>query len=165
MSHQLREALSRSYASESKDSERRKAFALEAEEEGYTQLAKLFRAVSIGKAIHARRYLLSMRGKIGKTRENLENARQSEDQTVREYPERIKQAEASGIRQVKEAFSHARDVNKEYADMFSEAMADLLVDREAVYCVCQICGHISIGSAPRNCPICYAVQKKFKRIQ
>jgi desulfoferrodoxin-like iron-binding protein len=32
--------------------------------------------------------------------------------------------------------------------------------KKAIY-VCQICGHVEFGTAPENCPICYASKEKF----
>ena len=62
--------LAYAFAGESKASVRNEAFARKADLEGYSQLARLFRAVSEAESVHARRYLLLMRGKIdrGKSR-------------------------------------------------------------------------------------------------
>jgi rubrerythrin len=57
--------LAYAFAAESKASVRNAAFAQKAEIEGYTQIARLFRAVSEAESVHARRYLMLMRGRIG----------------------------------------------------------------------------------------------------
>ncbi|MBW2709993.1 MAG: rubrerythrin family protein, partial [Deltaproteobacteria bacterium] len=66
--------LAYAFAAESKATIRNEAFAKKAETEGYTQIARLFRAISDAESVHARRYLELMRGKIGSTEENLETA-------------------------------------------------------------------------------------------
>lgn len=59
--------------------------------EGYPQIVHLFKAISEAESVHARRYLLLMRGKIGSTEENLETAFQNEIKAnVEEYPKLIK---------------------------------------------------------------------------
>ena len=64
-----------------------------AEMVGYQQIRLLFRAVSEAESVHARRYLMLMRGKIGSTEENLETAFQNKIKAnVEEYPRLIKTA-------------------------------------------------------------------------
>jgi rubrerythrin len=43
-------------------------------------------------------------------------------------------------------------------------MSNMLVDREANYFVCQVCGYVSEDEAPDNCPVCGAVKGKFKQV-
>jgi rubrerythrin len=31
--------------------------------------------------------------------------------------------------------------------------------------ICNVCGYIAKGAVPENCPVCQAVQKKFKTLQ
>jgi rubrerythrin len=164
MSEKTQENLSYAFAAESKASARNIAFALKAQEEGYPQLAKLFRAIADGEATHARRYLFSMRGKIGTSQENLKEAHRNEHAAAAEFQRLVKEAGEDGPPQVKKAFSHARDVDKENADLLGKAMEDMLVSDTTDYYVCQICGHISEDSPPKNCPICHAVQTRFKRV-
>ena len=103
--------LAYAFAAESKASARNETFALKAAMEGYTQIARLFRAVSDAESVHARRYLLLMRGKIGSTAENLETAFQKEIKAnVEEYPKLIKDAAAEDQKAALKAFSQSRDV-------------------------------------------------------
>jgi rubrerythrin len=164
MSNRTQENLADAFAAESRASARNKAFALQAEEEGYPQLAKLFRAIADGEATHARRYLLSMRGKIGTTRVNLEEAYQNERAAASEYQRLVKEAKEDGPSQVVKAFSHARDVDREHAEFLKKAMIDMMASGTTDYWVCQICGHVSEDAPPKRCPICHAVQTRFKRI-
>jgi rubrerythrin len=165
MSDNTRKNLDFAFAAESKASARNLAFALKAEQEGYAQLARLFRAVADAQSVHAYRYLLSMRGKIGSTQENLDRSYWNEFRaSTEDYPRFLRDAEKDGNRPVRKAFSHARDVNAQHAELFREATKDMLLGSEAEFYVCQICGHISLDSIPENCPVCHAVRGRCKRM-
>jgi rubrerythrin len=165
MAEKTEKNLAYAFAAESKASIRNEAFARKADMEDYTQIASLFRAVSEAEAVHARRYLLLMRGKIGSTEENLETAFQNEIKAnVDEYPKLIKDASDEGKDGVLKAFSQSRDVESRHAELYKKAMNDMLSDRRTEYYVCQICGYIGEDEAPENCPVCGAVKSKFKRV-
>lgn len=165
MSEKTEKNLAYAFAAESKASIRNETFAKKAEVEGYPQIARLFRAVSDAESVHARRYLMLMRGKIGSTEENLDAAFHNEIRAnVDEYPKLIRDASDEEESGVLRAFSQARDVESRHAELYKKAMNDMLSDREAVYYVCQVCGYVSEEKAPDNCPVCGAVKSKFKRI-
>lgn len=165
MSDKTEKNLAYAFAAESKASARNATFARKAEMESYSQIARLFRAVSDAESVHARRYLLLMRGKIGSTEENLETAFQNEIKAnVEEYPKLIKDASDEGNRSVFKAFSQARDVESLHAELYKKALNDMVSDRETDYFVCQVCGYISEDQPPQKCPICGAVKDKFKRV-
>jgi rubrerythrin len=157
--------LSYAFAAESKAAIRNEAFARKADSEGYAQIGRLFRAISDAESVHARRYLLQMRGKIGSTEENIEKAFQNEIKAnVEEYPKLIKDASDEGKESVLNAFSQSRDVESRHAQLYKKAMNDMLADRETEYYVCQVCGYVSEDEAPDNCPVCGAVKGKFKLV-
>ena len=100
--------LALAFAAESKAAARNSAFAQKAAHEGYGQIAALFRAVSEAEAVHARRYLMLLRGKVGSTEENLEAAFQSEIKAnVEEYPKLIQDAAGEENESALTAFSQA----------------------------------------------------------
>jgi rubrerythrin len=166
MSGKTQKNLAYAFAAESKASVRNDAFARKADAEGYAGIARLFRAVSEAESVHARRYLMLMRGKIGSTEENLEAAFQSEIKAnVDEYPSLIKEATEEGDEAALKAFSHARDVEDRHAELYKKAMNDMLSERETIYYVCQVCGYVAEDEAPENCPVCGAVKGKFKKIE
>jgi rubrerythrin len=157
--------LAYAFAAESKASARNEAFSLKAAMEGYAQIARLFRAVSNAESVHARRYLLLMRGKIGSTAENLETAFQKEIQAnVEEYPKLIKDAAAEDQKAALKAFSQSRDVESFHAQLYKRAINDMVADRETDYYVCQVCGYINEDDAPDKCPVCGTVKEKFKQV-
>ncbi len=165
MSAKTEKNLAYAFAAESKASIRNATFARKAEMESYSQIARLFRAVSDAESVHARRYLLLMRGKIGSTEENLESAFQNEIKAnVEEYPKLIKEAADDGNSSVLKAFSQARDVESLHAELYKKALNNMVSDRETDYYVCQVCGYIAENEAPDNCPVCGAVQDKFRNV-
>jgi rubrerythrin len=166
MSSKTQKSLAYAFAAESKASVRNDAFARKADAEGFAGIARLFKAVSEAESVHARRYLMLMRGKIGTTEENLEAAFQSEIKAnVDEYPNLIKEATDDGEEAALKAFSHSRDVEDRHAELYKKAMNDMLAERETIYYVCQVCGYVAENEAPQNCPVCGAVKGKFKKIE
>jgi rubrerythrin len=166
MSNKTQKNLAYAFAAESKASARNDAFARKADAEGYASIARLFRAVSEAESVHARRYIMLMRGKIGSTEENLKAAFESEIKAnVEEYPYLIREATEEGEESALKAFSHARDVEDRHAELYKKAMNDMLAERETVYYVCQVCGYVAEDEAPQNCPVCGAVKAKFKKIE
>lgn len=165
MSEKTEKNLALAFAAESKASVRNEVFAKKADRDGYPQIARLFRAVSDAESVHAHRYLLLLRGKIGSTEENLEAAFQNEIKAnVDEYPKLIKDASGEGKENVVKAFSQSRDVESRHAELYKKAMNDMLSERETTYFVCQVCGYVSEDEAPEKCPICGAVTGKFKKV-
>jgi len=165
MSGKTEKNLAYAFAAESKASVRNAVFARKAEMEGYPMIACLFRAVSNAEAVHARKYLLLMRGKIGSTEENLETAFQNEIKAnVEEYPKLIKDAAGEGNKGVLRAFSQSRDVESRHAELYKKALNNMVSDRKTEYFVCQVCGYISEDEAPDKCPICGAIKEKFKQV-
>lgn len=158
--------LAYAFAAESKAAIRNDAFAKKADKDGYAQIARLFRAVSDAESVHARRYLLLMRGKVGSTEENLDTAFHNEIKAnVEEYPKLIKDATDENSEGALRAFSNARDVESRHAELYKKAMNDMLADRETRYYVCQVCGYVSEDDPPGNCPVCGAVKAKFKLVE
>jgi rubrerythrin len=165
MSGKTEKNLAYAFAAESKAAARNDAFARKAEAEGYVQVGRLFRAVSEAESVHARRYLMLMRGKVKSTEENLEAAFNNEIRAnVEEYPKLIKDASDEGIDNVAKVFSQARDVESLHSQLYKKAMNDMLAERESEYHVCQVCGYIAEGEAPETCPVCGSVKGKFKKV-
>lgn len=158
--------LAYAFAAESKAAARNEAFARKADAEGYAAIGRLFRAVSDAESVHARRYLMLMRGKIGSTEENLQKAFENEIKAnADEYPNLIKNASEENEEGALKAFSQSRDVESRHAELYKRAMSNMLAERETRYYVCQVCGYVSEDDAPERCPVCGAVKGKFKRIE
>jgi rubrerythrin len=84
------------FAGESQANRKYLAFAKKAEEEGYRQIAKLFRAAAEAETVHALNHLRELGG-IKSTRENLEAAINGETYEFQKmYPEFIEDAKKKG---------------------------------------------------------------------
>jgi rubrerythrin len=156
------DALQQAYAGEAKAALRLKVYAQKAQEEGYPQIAKLFRVIARSEEIHGARALRVLK-EIKSTEENLAESFQSE-QGVAEvaYGQFVKEAEAEGNRAAVLHFSQSRDVEEGHAKLYKEAMNHLQEGREAAYHVCTVCGYVVDGLLPENCPICGALREKFE---
>ncbi|HHU86408.1 MAG: rubrerythrin family protein [Pelotomaculaceae bacterium] len=156
--------LKEAFAGESQANRKYLAFAKKADEEGYTSVAKLFRAASEAEAIHAYSELKAMGG-IKTTAENLQTAIDGEtyEFTVM-YPGFIRDAEEEAANQAKRAFSLANEAEKVHAELYRKALAALEKKEDLEYFLCTVCGYIHENSAPDKCPICGAMAKAFKNV-
>jgi len=162
------ENLQAAFAGESQANRKYLFFAEKAEQEGYKQIAKLFRAAADAETVHARNHLKVMQG-IKSTRENLLAARDGENYEFREmYPNFIKQAEAEGANKAKDSFDLANKVEQVHYRLFEAVLGKLekgeAIGEKPIY-VCQFCGNTVVGEAPQKCPICGAPRKMFKLIE
>ncbi len=161
----LEKSLRDAFAGESKASIRNQAFARKAQQEGYPQIARLFRAVSEAERIHASEYLKYMEGAIGPTEDNLKTAFENEIKAKTQiYPPLIKQALDEHREDVAASYSRARDVEERHAKLYKDALAALASEQDIEYHVCQICGYVFDGEPPEACPVCRASKKYFKKI-
>lgn len=155
------ENLSKAFKEESAAAVRVKIYADKAEEEGYPDMAKLFRAVAQSEAIHARNNLRLLNS-IKDTEENLYDsfAREKEVAHV-SYSDYIAQAEQEGIENAARELEWSRDVEKIHAILYEEALEHMLADTDPTYYICEPCGYISDGIIPDRCPVCGAPAKLF----
>jgi len=152
------------FAGESQANRKYLAFAKQAEKEGYSQVAKLFRAAAEAETVHAHTHLKNMGG-IKTTRENLETAIAGETHEFKHmYPQMIKEAEEEGRNAVKRSFQFANDVEKVHAELYQKALDNLESLEEADYYICSVCGYTVENHAPDKCPICNAAKKAFQRV-
>jgi rubrerythrin len=158
----IQEALNQAYAGESKAALRLKVYAQKAEDEGYKQMARLFRVISFSEEIHGARALRVLR-EIKGTEENLAASFESEKKVAEvAYDQFVKLAEEAGNKEAVLHFSQSRDVEETHAKLYKEAMAHFMEERETTYYVCNVCGYVSDGVLPDECPVCGANAKQFK---
>ncbi len=161
MMDEVKEALRQSYTGESKAALRLKVFAEKAEREGYAQIAKLFRVIAFSEEIHGSRCLRSLR-EIKSTEENLAESFESETRVAGvAYDEFIKLANREGDETTAMILSQNRDVEETHAKLYKEAMANMMEERETDYHVCKVCGFVSDGVLPDECPVCGAGKEQF----
>lgn len=151
------------FVAESQAHLRNLAFAMKAEQEGYTQMASLFRAIGEAEAVHAFNHLRLL-GAVSGTQENLESAFERENLASDSYPGFIKEASEEDNAHVTRIFTYSRDVEKGHAKLYKKALQHMIAESETDYYVCQVCGYVSDGTLPDQCPICGAPKEKFKNV-
>ena len=140
------------------------AFARQATIDELPQIAKLFRAIAAAEEVHAYNSLRYL-GLVRDTQENIDTAFQRENLAeTKMYPKFIADANEEDAPEVALSFSQARDVDGVHGKLYQKAAQHLTVDTETTYYVCQVCGYVSDGVLPDQCPICGAPKTKFKTV-
>jgi rubrerythrin len=158
------ENLKAAFAGESQANRRYLAFARKAEEEGFTQVAKLFKAAAEAETVHALNHL-RITNQIRSTLKNLEIAVSGETfEFEKMYPEYINTAKQEENKQAAWTFNIANQVEQIHAKLFVKAM-DALKNKKPMdkvdYYVCGVCGNTVEGEATDKCPICGAPKETF----
>lgn len=161
------ENLKDAFAGESQANRRYLAFARKAEEEGLTQVARLFRAAAEAEAVHALNHLRVM-GEIKSTTENLDAAVSGETFEFKKmYPEHLSIAKKEGNNQAVWSFDVASKVEQVHASLFQKANEALRNNKNlgnVDYYVCIVCGNTIENTPPEKCPICGAPKTKFFKV-
>jgi len=159
------ECLREAFAGESQANRRYLAFAAKADQEGYPQVAKLFRAAAEAETVHAHNHLRALKG-IGNTQENLQEAVAGETHEFKTmYPEMIEVAKAEGNKEAERTFHYANEVEKIHAQLYQKLLDNLGTSQETYpYHVCPVCGYTAEGEPPETCPVCGTKGKMFKKI-
>ncbi len=167
MDKKTRNNLYVAFVGEAKAHHRLLAFARKADDEGYPQIAKLFRAVAAAEGVHAERHLrLLGEAVVQSTEENLQSSFERET-TVNEvyYPQFIREAEEEGGEKAAVlTFSQARDVEKGHAALYKRALNSMLRDETHDYYICQVCGYVAERDVPDQCPVCGAKREQFRLV-
>ncbi|MEJ5300825.1 MAG: rubrerythrin family protein [Thermodesulforhabdaceae bacterium] len=165
MKTQTRKNLEVAFVGESKAYFRLLSFAKKAEEEGYPQIALLFRAVAEAEAVHARNYF-SLLEDVGSTEENLKRSFENETfASELAYPDMIKQAWQDEDKAAIWWFTAARNADERHAKLYKYALDHVISERMTVYHVCTHCGWIEDGFLPETCPNCGKSREWFKKIE
>ena len=157
----IQEALNQAYIGEAKAALRLKVYAQKAKDEGYKQMARLFRVIAFSEEIHGARALRVLK-EVKSTEENLAASFESEKKVTEiAYDSFVKLAEEAGDKAALLHFSQSRDVEETHAKLYKQAMADFMEERETSYFVCKVCGYVADGTLPDECPICGAKKEQF----
>jgi rubrerythrin len=104
--------LKAAFAGESQANRKYLFWAEKAEKDGFTQVARLFRAIAEAETVHARNHLQALNG-IGDTTKNLQEAISGEFyEFSKMYPEFIKQAQADNDKRAQLSFNYANQVEQ-----------------------------------------------------
>ena len=162
------ENLGEAFAGESQANQRYLAFARKAQQEGYTQVAKLFRAAAAAETVHAQNHFRTMDG-VEDTLENLKAAAEGEAEEFREmYPGFIEKAKEEDENDARTSFTYANKVEKIHHKLYEQAMdavegGEDLPEKDMY--VCTQCGNTVEDEAPESCPICGAPRKDFMLVE
>jgi rubrerythrin len=134
--------LKEAFAGESQANQKYRAFALRAEQDGFPNIARLFRTTAEAERIHAEGHLRALDA-ILSTAENLKAA-------------------IAG-----ETYGYAVKVEAVHAKLYQCALDAVLQGRdlqETKFYLCPVCGHIEFGKPPETCPICGAKGTRFTQV-
>jgi len=161
------ENLKAAFAGESQANRKYLAFAKKAEQDGFPQVAHLFRAAAAAETVHAHNHLRAMGG-IKSTIENLKEAIGGEFYEFTDmYPDFIKTATQEGVQAATVSFNYANKVEKIHGKLYEKALESANESKDIKineFFVCQVCGYTAEGEAPDVCPVCGAPKEKFKKI-
>jgi rubrerythrin len=152
------------------------AFAEKSDQEGYFQIASLFRAAAKAEGIHANNHEVEIKrlggtaqAKMEKTdvestKENLEAAIKGEtyERDVM-YPDFYKQARAVGDAGAVQTFNYARGAETEHAALFTNALGNMATMRVkgVTYYVCTVCGYTTTNMDFAKCHTCFSSKDKY----
>lgn len=173
--------LLKSFAGESQASRRYKMFADKAQEEGFEQIAAIFRETALNEDEHARIFFGFLEGGmveitatypagvVGSTAENLaEAAGGEEEEWSILYPEFARVAEEEGFKKIATHFKLIAGVEEthmnRYRKLYEEVINGKVFEKnEEIDWVCRECGfHHKGKKAPKNCPNCQKPQGYFE---
>jgi rubrerythrin len=165
MDERIKDAFYEAYVGEAKAALRLKIYADKAEQEGYLPIAKLFRVIARSEEVHGERCLRMLR-EIKSTEENLKASFESEVQVAGvAYEQFIKLATEEEDETANSIFSQSRDVEDGHSKLYKEAMNHLMEERETTYYICGVCGYVSDGLLPDECPVCGAKKEEFFKFE
>lgn len=161
------EALKAAFAGESQANRKYTAFAAQAENDGFPQAARLFRAAAEAEAIHAANHLKALKA-IRTTKENLREAIAGETHEFKEmYPEMIQTAKAEGVKDAERTLSYANAVEEFHAKLYHDMLEGLekSTQEDFPYFVCPVCGMTVEKEPPEKCPVCGVKGSMFRRVE
>ena len=169
--------LQTAYNGESNAHARYLAFAQKAADDGYGQVASLFRAAARAEEIHANNHAEVLRGlgvkpnavieppEVKTTAENLAAAIKGEEyERDTMYPEFIKAAQTEKQLGALRTFTLARFAEMEHARLYTEqagTLDTLKGTAETTFFVCPVCGYTTAALNFKHCPRCYNGKEKF----
>ena len=153
------------------------AFSKKAAEEGYGQVASLFKAAARAEEIHAANHAVVIKklGGVPKadvkapevktTKENLQAAISGESyERDTMYPEFLAKARKDGNKDALETFNFAKAAEAEHAKMYTDALTrlDSLKGSKAMtYYVCTVCGYTTTNLDFQKCSVCFNPKDKY----
>ncbi len=170
--------LNAAFQGESNAHHRYALFAKKADEEGFSQVARLFRATSRAEEIHRdthRQTIVKLGGTVedfkleevtvASTAENLKSAIKGETyERDTMYPEFMARAKQDGSRDAVRTFLFALEAESQHAKLYTDALANLGKNPAADYFVCTVCGNTVTVLPEKKCPVCRNDVEKFEKV-
>ena len=153
------------FAGESQANQKYRAFAKKAEQDGFPNVAKLFRTAAEAERIHAEGHLKALEG-VGSTADNLQAAISGETYEFQNmYPPMLEQAKADDHK-AKRMFGYALDAEAVHAKIYAMALEAVKAgkDMDVEFYLCPVCGNIEMGKPTEPCKVCGAKADKFTLI-
>ncbi len=162
------EDLKVAFAGESQANRMYTAFAKKAEQDGFPQVAKLFRAAAHAETVHALAHFRVMKG-VKSTAENVQAAIDGEGYEFRQmYPGFIETAKKEGNKPAESSFAYACWVEQVHHGLYGDALKNVQAGRDLpakkLY-VCEVCGNTVENEPPDRCPNCGAKREMFTEIR
>lgn len=153
------------FVGEAKAYQRLLEYAQKAEDEGFPQIAHLFRAVASSESVHSRRHFRLLES-IRDTQSNMEQAFEQENAVNGVYyPKMLTEAEEDGEKNAALVFTHARDVEGIHSKLYKKALDNFAEEKFVEYHVCGVCGYVHENEPPDSCPVCGAPKEKFFKVE
>ena len=160
------ENLKSSFSGESQAHMKYLIFADKAEEEGFGNIARLFRAIAYAERVHASNHLAALNGGH-LTIDNLDIAIGGETFEVAEmYPAYKAVAELQDEKKAVRSMHYALEAEKIHATLYNEAKDAAKSGKDFeigdIY-ICPVCGHTVAGNAPERCPVCGVQGTRYRK--
>ena len=163
MDERVRKMLADMFVEESVRGARCGLVAVREEQKGEGGKAGVFRAMQMASEVQARRILLQLRGGLPEPDEFVREMEEDRRRGFREeFPEVKKEAGKVGDLREAELADRFRRVAANHAS-FLKKVAEGRSRREELF-VCTVCGFIAEKGAPKKCPVCGAVSKRFMAV-
>lgn len=156
--------LTEAFAGESQAHMKYISFAERAGRDGWSNIARLFRAASYAEQCHAGAHLRQLKG-IGSTAENLETAIGGETFEFESmYPAYEAVAITEGEKGALTSIQRAMDAEKVHAALYTRARESVGGNKDVELgqmVVCPVCGWTHEGDSPDACPLCGTKKERF----
>jgi rubrerythrin len=161
----LSERLHAEYAEECQVYWRYTAYAAQAKEDGYPNIARLFRAAAEAERIHAAALLFVM-GAVKTTAENLKAGADYEAFLAQKvFPQSIEHARDGKDPAAAEVLRKFREASMVHQQVFTHGLEALQTGADMAdvpILVCPVCGAVILGKAHDSCPVCRTARAMFQ---
>ncbi len=159
-------ALQEAFAGESMAHMKYLGFSEIAEREGFSNMARLFKAIAYAEQVHATNHARNL-GFLKPTKDNIESCIEGETFEVDEmYPAYDAVAKLQSEKGAQTSIHFAFEAEKIHDELYKKAKVEIDKGKDiaiAEVYACPVCGYTHIGELPEKCPVCNAPKDKFKK--